>query len=151
MTKSQSSASYHGLSKGILKADWRGFVWYHKFKLLLWIKGIHFLSKQIWCHFICRSKWSAYHNMQPLWLKLLLVNAQDFFFPRMPFVLNQVCSSSFFFLMDLYPTYVAGEEKKLRAAKPAISAWQMIFLNLDLINPIKYYISTIGWKSFFSV
>jgi hypothetical protein len=28
-------------------------------------------------------------------------------------------------------------ERKQRAAKAALSAWQMIFLNLDLINPVK--------------
>lgn len=40
------------------------------------------------------------------------------------------------------------EKKKQRAAEAALSAWQMIFLNLDLINPVKCYISTIGWKAF---
>ena len=75
-------------------------------------------------------------------------NARDFFFLRLEFVLNQVSSSQFFFPNGFSPIYVCKGEEKQRAAKPALSAWQMVFLNLDLINRIKCYISTIGWKSF---
>lgn len=101
---------------------------------------------------ICRSKRYACHRGAALCGRsgLRTVNAQDFFFLGLIFVSNQASSPYFFFSngSPQPPMCVCKGEEKQRAAKPALSAWQMIFRSLDLINPPKCDISTIGWQSF---
>lgn len=120
---------------------------------LLWIRGFHWLSRQMSRTLICRCQQNCLSPKGSLVQPTLpTLKALDFFLPlhgRHLYQIWYVLLDNFSFLMAFPSLCVfSREKKKQRAAEAALSAWQMIFLNLDLINPVKCYISTIGWKSF---
>lgn len=115
-------------------------------QMLLWMRGFHWHQDRRHGHSLADVT-----EEQPCAV-LPTLKELDFFLPLHGRHLHQiwyVLFDNFSFLMAFpSPCVFSRQKKKRRAAKAALSAWQMIFLNLDLINPGKCYISTIGWKSF---